>query len=1142
MSTNRKKHGINIPGSILDSIRDNEKYEEDERFTKRQKIKGPSVLHRKENRKLQRQNKKMKKIESKFKMSQNFDKRHQMLTTQEGQVSRKIKKLYLEKNVKRKPKDMNKSHKTHLAKPQSNSFQDESNVESDGSEYVSDEPGLDLQDEQDEENTSQLIQKIRQLKQVQMGEYKIEEPNRKIHDGGLVVASKEEKNTSKSNNMEKSSVLPNSDRQNESDTAEKVDYDDVENSIMKKLAALKGNKVSKSTIKIVKEEEIDDDSLSDIDDEFTDQENEDNGFSKEPSEITDNKLREGDSFRKSDSTIKQFSKEEEEEDIMKKLSALKGNKKSSSKIKIVRESDLEDDSLSSDDELLNLDHNVTSSVVTPADNDTDFDDLKYYASKLKVDKGKGMKLRKEGEDDIIGGLFEGLDFMDKYEDLDNTDRDSKTKTQGLMNEFNFDEPGSLKEEEDMAYYAKKLGINPKDKLKREDEDDVIGGLLEGIELSESDQEDNLKQIKQQDLSKNNHDITINEDDQVNSDDFDDEDDLDEDDKALLREMYGIEGDSDSDSDSDLESESDINDGPHIKENPYVAPGAELEGTKEGSKYLPPAFRTKRIEDTQEDSDQMKQILRMIKGPFNKLSEPTLSNVIIELNNVYNDNPRRFVNEAILKVLMQSIFMSTPMLESFLILYAAAIVALYKLQGVEFGAFIVQNLVEQFIKEVESNDRNNIGVLNVIGYIGYIYTLNLVGSELIYDIIKEKLIKNPTELKTDILLKLIKSCGSKLRTDDTSALNDIITLLTKSLKDNETKGIETTTRSRFLVDTITDLRNNRLKNMENNNSLSMINRLKKQLGSINSGRNLDPIKVSLDDIENIEVRGKWWLVGSAWKGIDTTSKTVENDISGFDDELNESNDVNWMELAKQCRMNTDVRRAIFISIMSAEDFMDAFMKLEKLSLKKSQKLEIPNILMHCATMEINYNPYYSFLAKKLSNEHSMRRAFQLNLWDFIKEIDNEESTTTTILLDSSDDERLWKILNMGRFFGFLIGEGALSLNVLRVINFLTVTTDVELFLEIMIINIFDTIAKHSESGKFGVGSNKKLENIHYTGKVMAECIAKCEEQPLLMKGLRYFINDKLRKSNFIKGKKLRSRIYWAVDTMSTMLDEMIKSKE
>ena len=41
-----------------------------------------------------------------------------------------------------------------------------------------------------------------------------------------------------------------------------------------------------------------------------------------------------------------------------------------------------------------------------------------------------------------------------------------------------------------------------------------------------------------------------------------------------------------------------------------------------------------------------------------------------------------------------------------------------------------------------------------------------------------------------------------------------------------------------------------------------------MGGINENKSGDPIQVSLEDIQNVATRGKWWLVGSAWKGHET----------------------------------------------------------------------------------------------------------------------------------------------------------------------------------------------------------------------------------------------------------------------------------
>lgn len=1309
----RKRHAINIPGVMLDSIRDNGNYENDERFTKRQKIKG-SVLNRKENRKQQRTDKKRQKEELKTQHKKQFKLSQKNINSKTKNKKKTVTiKVSNEKNTVRSSSNDEKSGR----KKKRVSFSDHDDIheiparetnndgidldfekwelefasDSEDSEQNLSETDEDSQDEQEEEDAHNLIEKLKELKQFQRGGYdkeeKIESEESELDEEqqsvmnqlAVLKGNKKSKDSSNIRIVKEEDLEESTDE--EVDEGEEIsdnegsydDFDDEQKEIMRQLAALKAKKATKGSkeVRIVKEDELDDDILSsnyeseedeeeegseekELDeeqvnvmdqlkslkgkrgnktesikivkeDDLDDDDLEEDDFSStEENIVMDNTNESADDFigeelddeqqnimdqlaalkaKKTPSKSSEFrivkeddlsddldesdeddqneeeseskddgSLDEKQVEVMNQLAALKADKQkdSKSKIKIIKEDELDDDSLSSEEEQnYSSDEQYDSPLSLPTKDDEDID---YYAKKLGIDSNKGLK--RQSEDDFVGGLFDGLEFMDNYEsasDLKNNKKE-KEKEKEKKEKKSKDKDRIIsqhdrdmleKDDADISYYAKKLGIDPSKGLKKQDDDDIIGGLFDGLDLDysndvnmrdEEDSEEDSDEESEDDDHRGKR-KSENGDDDIDSDDFDDDDDLDDDDKALLKEMYGLES-SDSNSDSEFDSDSE-DDGPRVKENPYIAPvSQELQETAPaGSKYIPPALRKKMaMGEHTGDSEELKKLIRLIKGPFNKLSEPNISSVISELNNVYNENPRQFVNEAILKVVLQSVAISTPMLESFLVLYSSALVALYKLQGVEFGAYVIQHVVEEFEKDIESDTRVKQEVINVTGLLGYLYSLNLVSSTLIYDIIKMKLIKNPTELKTDVLLKLIRSCGSKLRSDDQNALTSIIGELSKSIKENESKGIKTSTRTRFLVDTITDLKNNRLKNLENENTTLMINRIKKQLGAINNSRNLEPIKVNLDDIENIEERGKWWLVGSAWKGNeaqglaqnasanDMNEEVNDNFFDNREDEFLGTEETNWSELAKQCRMNTDIRRAIFISIMSAEDFMDSFMKLEKLNLKKSQKKEIPNILMHCATMESTNNPYYSYLAKKLCDDHSMRRSFQLNLWDFIKELDGDESSTS-ILIDSDEDQRLWKILNMGRFFGFLIGEGSLSLNVLRVVNFLTASSDVKIFLEIMLITIIDDIAKRSEVVAFGAGKKgKKSKDITYSGKIMAERVSKCDEQSLLLKGLQYFLNGKLRNSGFIKGKKQRSRIEWGIDTMSEMIAEMVSSQK
>ena len=135
------------------------------------------------------------------------------------------------------------------------------------------------------------------------------------------------------------------------------------------------------------------------------------------------------------------------------------------------------------------------------------------------------------------------------------------------------------------------------------------------------------------------------------------------------------------------------------------------------------------------------------------------------------------------------------------------------------------------------------------------------------------------------------------------------------------------------------------------------------------------------------------------------------------------------------MNTDVRRSIFIVVMSATDYNDAYVRLMKLRLKKSQESEIPKVLIHCAGAEKEYNPFYTFLSRRLCSDKKLRMAFQFSLWDLFKQMGEGDEEPR-----ESDEQHegtlgLRRLVNQARLFGVLIAEGGLGVGVLKVCSFL-----------------------------------------------------------------------------------------------------------
>lgn len=739
-----------------------------------------------------------------------------------------------------------------------------------------------------------------------------------------------------------------------------------------------------------------------------------------------------------------------------------------------------------------------------------------------------------------------------------------------------------RDEMDMKYYAKKLGLKGGQKrIRAKDDYDAIGGLLEGLDFfdnfgasdeeygafartsendrSDSDSEsigtDNIGDDEtEEEIDQGSDGIDeqvenpFSSDDELSSGDFEEfsENDLDEDEWEQLRELEGTSSSTKR----------------KVKENLYAPPISE-----EGATYVPPSLRKKQIDET--DSEIVSEIRKRIKSALNKLSDLNTAIIVGSLNDLYDNFSRKHVNECLNNQIIEIVSAKNRLLDSFIMNYAGVVFSIWKLRGMESGASFIQSLVQTFLgiyktqlKVVKMGSSDEPLVLtkeatNLITLLAYSYNFGLVSSTLIYDIIKE-LIKDPNEYTTELLLRIISVAGLLIRGDDPRALKDIITELLHNVK-----GEKQTTRMSFLLDTLSDLKNNRLKPSVLAPSHQTLK--KNLIASLKiSSTSSEPLLASLDDIINVDTKGKWWLIGASWKGnvesafdeakikrdLPTSSSKIELD----DDLLVSMPD--WDEIARQQRMNTDVRRAIFISIMSAQDYMDAFTKIEKLNLKNKQAVDISRVLVHCLSNDWDsngYNPYYSLLGSKLcENNHRIQKSFQFLFWEITKRFESsdassDEENEDVLFTDDDLDEksRLKRISNQGRFFGCLIADGFLKLDVFKHVPLMTgLSPDGILFTELLLFQLCLTVAKKSESKKKLTG-NKVVEYSESVWVSLLEKGIKLENRAVILKAFKWFIRKHFNYKRYILGEKGSKeyeresrRINWAISSLKDIIDREI----
>ena len=476
-----------------------------------------------------------------------------------------------------------------------------------------------------------------------------------------------------------------------------------------------------------------------------------------------------------------------------------------------------------------------------------------------------------------------------------------------------------------------------------------------------------------------------------------------------------------------------------RENPYVAPMDPSDATKP-EKYIPPSLRN----TDAAGSEELLRLRRQIQGLLNRLSEANLISILGDVEKLYREHPRQHVSTTLLDLLMSLLSDPTTLQDTFIILHAGFIAAAYKIVGTDFGAQAIHRIDEEFTQNYQSAPvqvSTGKKLINLMSLLAELYNFQVISSNLIYDFVRIFL-QGLSETNTELLLKIIRNAGPQLRQDDPSSLKDIVLQLQTEVAKVGEENLSV--RTKFMIETINNLKNNRMKTGIAASTITSehTTRMKKALGSLNQ-RNIrasEPLRIGLKDLQDTEKRGKWWLVGASYKDDAhnlnkedmQSQQTVSSKIKNYEDTDSVAADL--VQLAREQRMNTDVRRSIFIAIISATDYNDAFVRLIRLRLKKSQELEIPKVLIQCAGSEKVYNPFYTFLSRRVCSDKKLKMSFQFSLWDLFKRMGEGDHEPDE---DGEDEEEgklgMRSLVNLARMFGVLVAEGGLGLGILKVFS-------------------------------------------------------------------------------------------------------------
>ena len=452
--------------------------------------------------------------------------------------------------------------------------------------------------------------------------------------------------------------------------------------------------------------------------------------------------------------------------------------------------------------------------------------------------------------------------------------------------------------------------------------------------------------------------------------------------------------------------------------------------------------------------------RLLNNALNRLSEDTLISVVQSVSKLYQDFPTSDVNESLWKNVYSAAVDRPLLMVGMIPIYIACLAGVHFRTGdtVQLGGHLIEHIIERLwvLRENESNKETKV-TSNLILCVCYLYNFGLVHAVFMFDVIR-LFIDSFSDLDIELLLIILSHSGQALRSDDPLALKEIV--LSVQAKQTGTEQISSS-RVDFMVSAIIDLKNNK-RRKHDTVYIERTAKLRKLLGRIKaeterlSGTSC--LRIRLQDILDVESRGRWWKIGASWMG--NQFKHQSDDDQENPDASPENNVVNpslghdmeeehLLQLAAKYRMNTDSRRALFCIIMGSADCEDAFEKLVRSGLLKNRsERDCVRVLMECCGNENHYNPFYSHLAARICDyQPQCKFTFQLAFWDMFKQWETVSQR---------------KAVNLAKLLNHLVAKHqSLKLSVLKPLDMGDLEDTALIFLVAFFSTIFDSIEDSSQ---------------------------------------------------------------------------------
>ncbi|CAI0426287.1 unnamed protein product [Linum tenue] len=469
--------------------------------------------------------------------------------------------------------------------------------------------------------------------------------------------------------------------------------------------------------------------------------------------------------------------------------------------------------------------------------------------------------------------------------------------------------------------------------------------------------------------------------------------------------------------------------------------------KSGGIYIPPFRLARMMKEVEDKSSPEYQRLtwdalrKSINGLVNKVNAANIKNIIPEL---FSENLIRG-RGLFCRSCMKSQMASPGFTDVF-----AALVAVVNTKFPEVGELLFKRIILQLQRAYKRNDKPQL--LAAVKFVAHLVNQQVV-SELIALELLTLFLGKPTDDSVEVAVGFVTECGAMLQDLSPKGISGAFERFRGILHEGEIDK-----RVQFLIEGLFAIRKAKFQGYPavrpELDLVDVDDQLTHEI-SLNE-KNIDP-ETSLDifkfDPDYLENEKKYEhlkknILGEDsedGEGSDAGSDDDDDDEDEDDeDQSDEEDQEEMMQIKDETETNLiNLRRTIYLTIMSSVDFEEAGHKLLKIKLEPGQEMELCIMLLECCSQERTYLKYYGLLGQRFC---MINKVHQENFEKcFVQQYSMIHRLETN------------KLRNVAKFFAHLLGTDALPWHVLAYIRLTEedTTSSSRIFIKIL----FQELSEH-----------------------------------------------------------------------------------